>query len=183
MVNSTSTLDSFSHTLYFQLLIEIWFLSPTFLKFDPSSSTATPGLGLIFSPGTLLYCSVTQSCLTPGNPMDCSTPGFPVLHYFLEFAQTHVHGVGDATQSLHPLSSPSPLALSLSQHQNLFQWVSSSHQVAKILEFQLQHQCFKWIFKTDEDWLAGSPCSQKDSQVFSNITVQKHQFIAAQLLL
>ena len=71
--------------------------------------------------------------------MDCSTPGFPVLYYFLEFAQIHVHRVGDAMQPSHPLSPPSP-ALSLSQHQNLFQQVESLHQVAKVLE--LQHQSF-----------------------------------------
>ena len=81
--------------------------------------------------------------------MDCSMPDCPVLHYLLEFAQTHVHWVSDAIQPSHPLSSPSPPAFSLSQHQGLFQWVSSSHQVAKVLEFQLQHQSFQWIFRTD----------------------------------
>ena len=80
--------------------------------------------------------------------MDCSTPGFPVLHHFLEFAQTHVHWVGAAIQPFHPLSSPSP-AFNLTQHQGLFQWVDSSHQVAKILELQLQCQSFQWIFRTD----------------------------------
>ena len=80
--------------------------------------------------------------------MDCSTPGFPVHHQLLEFAQTHVHWVSDAIQPSHPLSSPFPPALNLSQHQGLFQWVSSSHQVAKVLEFQLQHQSFQWIFRT-----------------------------------
>ena len=74
--------------------------------------------------------------------MDCSTPGFPVHHQLPEFTQTHVHWVGDAIQPSHPLSSPSPPAFNLSQHQGLFQWVSSSHQVAKVLEFQLQHQLF-----------------------------------------
>ena len=98
--------------------------------------------------------------------MDCSTPGFPVLHHLPELAQTHVHRVGDAIQASHPLSSPSPPALSLSQHQGLFQWVSSSHQVAKILEFQLQLQSFQWIFRTNflKDGVVGSPCSPKDSQ-------------------
>ena len=72
--------------------------------------------------------------------MDCSTPGFPVLHYLMEFAQMHVHRVGDAIQPSHPLLPPSPPVLSLSQHQGLFQSVSSSHQVAKVLELQLQHQ-------------------------------------------
>ena len=83
------------------------------------------------------------------NSMDCSTPGLPVHHQLSELAQTHVHRVGDAIQPSHPLSSPSRPAFSLSQHQGVFQWVSSSHQVAKVLEFQLQHQSFQWIFKTD----------------------------------
>ena len=82
------------------------------------------------------------------DPMDCRMPGFSVHHQLPEFTQTHVHWVGDAIQPSHPLSSPSP-AFSLSQHQGLFQWVSSSHHVAKALEFQLQHQSFQWIFRTD----------------------------------
>ena len=94
-------------------------------------------------------CSVTQLCPTLCDPMDCSTPGFPVHHQLPELAQTHVHRVGDAIQTSCPLSSSSPPAFNLSQHQGLFQWVSSSHQVAKVLEFQLQHQSFQWIFKTD----------------------------------
>ena len=77
----------------------------------------------------------------------CSTPGLPVHHQVLEFTQTHVHQVGDAIQPSHPLSSPSPF--SLSQHQGLFQSVSSLHQVAKVLEFQLQHQSFQWTPRTD----------------------------------
>ena len=85
----------------------------------------------------LVHCSVAKSCPTLCNPMDYSMLGFPVLHYLPEFAQTHVHRVGDAIQPSHPLSSPSPLAFSLSQHQGLFQRVSSSHQIAKALEFQL----------------------------------------------
>ena len=78
------------------------------------------------------------------KPMYCSMPGFLVLHHLPELAQTHVHWVGDTIQPSHPLSSPSPPAFNLSQHQGLFQWVSSLHQVAKVLEFQLQHQSFKW---------------------------------------
>ena len=97
--------------------------------------------------------------------MDCSTPGFPVHHQLLEFTQTHVHCVGDAIQPSCPLSSPFPPAFSLFQHQGLFKWVSSSYQVAKVLEFQLQHQPFQWIFRTDcvNDWLAWPPCSPRDS--------------------
>ena len=83
------------------------------------------------------------------NPMDCSTPGFPVHHQLPEPTQTHVHRVGDAIQPSHPLLSPSPPAFNLSKHQGLFQWVSSLHQVANVLEFQLQHQSFQWIFRTD----------------------------------
>ena len=79
-------------------------------------------------------CSVTQSCLTLCDPLICSTPGFPVHQYLPEFAQTHVYWVGEAIQPSHPLSCPSP-ALNLSQDQGLFKWVSSSHQVAKVLEF------------------------------------------------
>ena len=83
------------------------------------------------------------------NPMNRSMPGLPVHHHLPEFTQTHVHRVGDAIQPSHPLSSPFPSALNPSQHQSLFQWISSSHQVAKVLEFQLQHQSFQWIFRTD----------------------------------
>ena len=94
------------------------------------------------------------------------TPGLPVHHQLPESTQTHGHWVGDAIQPSHPLSSPSPPALNLSQHQGLFQWVSSSHQVAKVLEFQLQHQSFQWTPRTDllYDGLVGSTCSPRDSQ-------------------
>ena len=78
--------------------------------------------------------------------MECNTPGFPVHHYLPELAQTQAHLVGDVIQPSHPLSSPSPPDFSFFQHQGLFQWVSSSHQVAKVLEFQLEHQSFQWIF-------------------------------------
>ena len=84
-------------------------------------------------------CLVTQSCPALWNPMDCSMPGFPILHHLLPFAQTHVHWVNDAIQPSQPLSSTSPPALNLFQHQGLLQWVGLSHQVAKILELQLQH--------------------------------------------
>ena len=98
----------------------------------------------------LLCCgSVTKLCLPLYDPMDCSTPGFPVLHHILEFGQTHVHWVGDDIQPSHPLSFPSPPALNLSQHQGHFQWIGSWHPVAKVFELQLQHQCFQWIFSID----------------------------------
>ena len=80
----------------------------------------------------------------------------PCLHYLLELAQTHAHRVSDDIESFHPLSSPSPSAFYFSQHQGLFQWVNSSHQVAKVLDFQLQHQSFQWIFRWVSlrmDWL------------------------------
>ena len=81
--------------------------------------------------------------------MGCRMPGFTFLHYLLEFAQTHVHWVSDAIQPSHPLSSPCPLAFNLSQDQDLFQWVGFLHQVAKVLELQLQHQSFQWILRID----------------------------------
>ena len=89
------------------------------------------------------FCSVALLCPTLCDPMDFSTPGFPVHHQLLKLAQTHVHRICDAIQPSHPLSSPSTPALNLSQHQGLFKWVSSSHQVAKVLELQLQHQSFQ----------------------------------------
>ena len=93
--------------------------------------------------------SVAQMCLTLCDPTDCSTPGLPVHHQLPELTETHVHWVGDAIQPSHPLLSPSPPIFNLSQHRGLFIWVSCSHQVAKILEFQLQNQSFQWIFRTD----------------------------------
>ena len=97
--------------------------------------------------------------------MDCSMPGFLVHHQLPKLAQTHVRQVSDAMQPSHPLLSPSP-TFNFSQHQCLFQLVSSSHQVAKLLEFQLQHQSFQWIFMTDFlwDWFGWYPCSPRDSQ-------------------
>ena len=99
-------------------------------------------------------CSVSQLCLTLCNPMDCSTPGFPVLPNLPELAQTHGHWVSISIQPSHPLWFPSPHAFSLSQHQALFQWVGSSHQVAKVLNLQLQHLPFQWIFRVYflQDW-------------------------------
>ena len=93
------------------------------------------------------FSSFAQSCRTLCDPMNYSMPGLSVHHQFPESTQTHVHWVGDAIQPSCPLSSPSSPALNLSQHQGLFQWVSSSHLVAKVLE--LQHQSFQWIFRTD----------------------------------
>ena len=129
-------------------------------------------------------CSVAQSCLTLCDPMDSSTPDFPVFHYY-EFAQTHVHWVGDAIQPPHPLSSPSPPALKLSQHQGLFQWVNFLHQVTKVLEFQLPAS---FLPMNIQGWfplgLIGliSLLSKRLSRVFSSTTIWKHQFSGAQPL-
>ena len=90
-----------------------------------------------------MLSSVTQSCLTLYNSMECSTPGFPVHHQLMELAQTRVHPVGDDIQPSHPLLCPTPPAFNLSQHQGLLQGLSFSHQVVKVLEFQLQHQSFQ----------------------------------------
>ena len=125
------------------------------------------------------FCSVDKSCPTLCDPTDCSTAGFPVLHHLSELVQTHIHQVADAIQPSHPLSSPWPIfphAFNLSQHQGLFQWVSSSHQVAKVLE--LHHQSFQWLFMVDFllDWLVWS-CSPRDSQVISSTT---NQFFSTQ---
>ena len=95
------------------------------------------------------FNSVTQSCLTLCDPMDCSTADFPVHHQLMELVQIHDRRVSDDIQPSHPTSSRSPPTFHLSQHQGLFKWVSSSHQVVKVLEFQLQHQSFQWIFRTD----------------------------------
>ena len=130
------------------------------------------------------FSSVAQLCLTLCNPISCSMLGIPVHHHLLEFTQTHVRWVGDAIQPSHPLLSPSPPAFNLSQHQGLFKWVSSLHQVVKVLEFQLQHQSSQWTLRTDllSDGLI-SLQSKGLSRVFSNTTVQKHQFFGAQLFL
>ena len=124
------------------------------------------------------------------DPMDCSTPGLPVHHQLLEFTQTHVHWVSDAIQPSHPLSSASPPTFNLPQHQGLFRWVSSSHQVAKVLEFQLQLQLQlpllpmniqNWFPLGWTGWI--SLQSKGLSRVFSNTTVQKHQFFSSQVSL
>ena len=128
--------------------------------------------------------SITKSCLAICDPMDSSTPGLPVYHQFPEFTQTHVHQVGDDIQPFHPLSSPSPPAPNPSQHQGLFQWVNSLHEVAKVLEFQpqpvLPMNTQDWSPLGWTDWI--SLLSKGLSRVFSNTTVQEHQFFGAELL-
>ena len=128
---------------------------------DTQESSSAPQFESISSSLFSLLCgksevydlwSVQSSCSVMSNSLwslDCSMPGFPVHHQLPELAQTPVHWVGDAIQPSHPLSSPSPPAFNLSQHWGLFKWVRSLHQVAKVLKFQLQHQSFQWIFRTD----------------------------------
>ena len=112
------------------------------------------------------FSSVAQSCPTLCDPMNRSTPGLPVHHQLPEFTQTHVHRVCDVIQPSHPQSSPSPPAPNPSQHQSLFQWVNSSHEVAKVLEFQLQHHCLQRNPRADllQKGPVGSPCSPRDTQ-------------------
>ena len=115
--------------------------------------------------------------------MDYSTPGLPVHHQIPEFTQTHVHCISDAIQQSQTLLSPSPHTFNLSQHQGLFQWVSSLHQVAKVLELQLQHQSFQWNTQgwSPLGWTGWISLQYKRlSRVFFNTTIQKHQFFSAQ---
>ena len=132
------------------------------------------------------FSSVAQSCPTLCNPMNRSMPGLPVHHQLPESNQTQVHRVRDAIQPSHPLSSPSPPALNLSQHQGLFKWVSSLHQVAKVLEFfsfsispSNEHP---GLVSFRMDWL-DLLAVQRTLKNFSNTTVQKHQFFNTQLSL
>ena len=134
------------------------------------------------------FSSVNHLCPTLCNPMDWSMSGFPVNHQLPELAQTHVNWVGDAIQPSYSLLSPSPPDFNLSQHQGLFQWVSSSHQVTKLLEIQLQHQSLQWIFRTDflkDRWVWSfwdSRDSQKSSPTpqFKNINFSTISFLYRQ---
>ena len=126
-------------TSHFRISVSRWVTTPLWLS----------GSIRVFLYRSVQFSSVTQSCPTLCDSMNRSTPGLPVHHQLLEFTQTHIHWVSDAIQPSHPLSSPSPPALNLSQHQGFFQWVSSLHQVARVLEFQLQHQYFQWTPRTD----------------------------------
>ena len=114
----------------------------------------------------IYFSSVTQLCLTLCDPMNRSTPVLPIHHQLPDFTQTRVHRVSDAIQSSHPLLSPSPPSPHPSEHQSLFQWVSSSHEVAKVLEFQLHHHSLQRNPRVDllQNGLVGSPCSPRDSQ-------------------
>ena len=130
-------------------------LSVLNVEFGASSFTVLfPFIMRLFSPSLgglkafwlyVVFQSLSHVQLFP----NCNMPGFAVLHHLLEFAQTHIPWVGDAIQQFHPLSSPSPPAFNLSQHQGLFQWVGPLYQVDKVSELQLQHQSFQWIFRVD----------------------------------
>ena len=130
------------------------------------------------------FSSVAQSCPTLCDPMNHNTPGLPVQQQLLESTQTHIHWVDDAVQPSHPLSSLFSPTFNLSQHQGLLKWVSSSHQVAKVLEFPASTSVLPM---NSQDWfpLGWTGCislqSKGLSRVFSNTTVQKHQFFGAQL--
>ena len=117
-------------------------------------------------PASVQFSSVAQSCLTLCDPMNHSTPGLPVHHQLPEFTRTHVHWVSDAIQPSQPLSSPSPPAPNPSQHQSLFQWVNSSHEEAKVLEFQLQYHSLQRNPRADlrQNGLVESHGSPRDSQ-------------------
>jgi len=129
------------------------------------------------------FSSVTQLCPTLCDPMDCSRPGFPVHHQLLELTQTHVHWVGDAIQPSHLLLSPSPPAFNLSQNQGLFQRVSSSDKVDKILELQFSASVLpmniqSW-FPLELTGLRSLP-SKRLSRILFSTTVPKHQFFGTQ---
>ena len=130
-----------------QRLFSGFFLIDSFQNFSLSIHNFCLSANIALTVCFFHISSVAQSCLTLWDPMNHSTPGLPVYHQLPEFTQTHVHRVSDAIQPSHPLSSLSPPAPNSSQHQNLFQWVNSSHEVAKVLEFQ--HQSFQWTPRTD----------------------------------
>jgi len=117
------------------LLKNIYGNNPIYIRKEGEGERMQASLMKVFS--SVQFSSVTQSCLTLCDPMNRSTPGLPVHHQLPEFTQTHIHRVSDAIQPSHPLLSPSPPAPNPSQHRSLFQWVNSSHEVAKVLEFQL----------------------------------------------
>ena len=148
-ITDSGSLDTLSQTRS-SLLISEWHLLENVLHADPTPSFFSFHIliyfifnlcGCIFvgyaTNWKFQFSSVVQSCLTLCDPMKHSTPGLPVHHHLPEFTQTHFHRVNDAIQTSHPLLSPFPPAPNPSQHQSLFQWVNSSHEVAKVLEFQL----------------------------------------------
>ena len=126
-------------------------LSKSLIQFSVDGLGCVPSLCLDWGQTMVRVLKISQfssvlGCVWLCDPMDCSKPGLPVHHQFLEFTQIHVHWVSDTISSS---VIPSPFAFNLSHHHSLFKWVSSSHQVARVLEFQLQHQYFQWTFRTD----------------------------------
>ena len=144
---------------------------------------STSSLGSIHSELSVQFRSVTQYCPNLCDPMDSRMPGFHVHHQLPELTQTHVHWVGNVIQPSHLLSSPSPPTFNHSQHQGLFKWVSSSHQMAKVLSFSfsisLSNEYSGLISLGWTGWI--SLQAKRLSRVFSNTTLQKHQFFSAQL--
>ena len=153
------------HLHVYAKLVNIHMETVNYIPPDKNPLSFISKSNLHFS-SSVQFSSVAQLCLTLFDPMNHSTRGLPVHHQLLEFTQTHVHRVGDAIQPSHSLSSPSLPAPNPSQHQGLFQWVNSSHEVAKVLELQPQHQSFQWTPRTGllQNGLVASPCSPRDSQ-------------------
>ena len=148
----------FKHLIHFSSFCEWWTVSVHFhsvvcgyLSFQQRLLKRLSSSHCLFSAPLwkIQFSSVTQSCPTLCDPMNRSTSGLPVHHQLPESTHTHVHRVDNTIQPSHSLLSPSPPALNLSQHQGLFRWVSSLHQVAKVLEFQLQCQSFQWTPRID----------------------------------
>ena len=155
-LNLFSFLHSLSlsrHTFFTHCFDSQWLLSSTTSSMCSETSLSLPTIASqhlkkwLAAKRSSMNChsSVAKSSLTLCSPGDCSMPESPVLHYLLDSAQIHVHWVSDAIQPSHPLPPPSLPSLNLSQHQGLFKWAVSSHQVAKVLEPQLQHQFFQRI--------------------------------------
>ena len=148
-------------------MFSYWGLHLTEFSGKPRGKGILSEWNLVALPGTSVQFSlVAQSCLTLCHPMDCSTPGVLVYHQLLELAQTHVHQVCDAIQLSHPLSSPSPPAFSLSQHQGLFQWISSSQSGGQSIGVSASASI---LAMNIQDWFPlgltlWSPCSPRDSQ-------------------
>ena len=140
-----------SNLFHWSISLFLWLSIYSFMS---SVNTDSFTSFLIWMPFILFHfrgycCSITQSCPTVCNPLDCGMPGFPVLYHLPEFTQTHVHCIGDAIPPFHLLSSPSSPAFTLFQHQGLFQWIGNLHLVARVLELKPQHQYFQWIVRVD----------------------------------
>ena len=153
-MNTLFNLDLIFKAEWQTALVPVWLRTNTYQSDNSNIHSCLHGCSETITHGHLIGYFVacfsgTQLCLMLGDSMDCSMTGLPVLYSLPEFAQTHVHWISVATQPSHPLLPASSHALSVSQHQGLFKWVSSSHQLVKVLEFQLSHQSYQWIFRTD----------------------------------